>query len=82
MISFWQGLVKLGRAFFEAWLKGKVDKQKWSEDQKAETKRVIGEVIDFLEPVLGELAKELAPLLVKNSLKRLFPNDPTTANWG
>ena len=79
---FWTGVVKIALAFFEAWLKGRVDKEKWTEDAKAETKRIIDEAIAFLEPILGELAKELAPVLVKGSLKRLFPNDHTTGVWG
>lgn len=75
-------LFRIAFAALDFWAKAQIEKTGWSVSVKEHARQLEERLIKLLEPVLGDIAKRLAGSLVKRSLARIFPNDPTTADWG
>lgn len=79
VVSFF---LTLGFMALDGWLKSRIDRQGWPAATKERARALEDELVKFLEPIVGELAKHFAPKLVGRALAKAFPNDPSTANWG
>ena len=80
--SLLQWLVRVGFFALDKWLDARIAAQGWTSASKARAHILEDELIRVLEPIVGELARTFAPKLVGRAFARMFPNDPSTANWG